>query len=266
MKNDITIGGYLPLDSVLHRLDPRTKLIGLATIVTAIFWSPIPAGVIATSIPVGIVAVLSRAGWRVWLKCCSRFSLMLAAVLGLNAVLRDQGRPVVIGPWEIPFTWEGLETGLIFTFQIVLAIVTALVLTFTTSPKELSRGVELLCRPLKWLRIPVDDLGMIVLLAMRFVPLLQQELYATIDAQKSRGVEFGKGRISARAGNLVALLSPVLTGVLRRADLLALAMTARGFQPGAARTQYKPLTFRSVDQVAFGLLLLFLACRIALLP
>jgi energy-coupling factor transport system permease protein len=266
MKTDITIGGYLPLDSFLHRLDPRTKLIGLVAILSAIFWSPIASSVAATSLPVVLVAVLSRAGWRIWLRCCSRFSLMLAAVMGLNAFLRNQGKPVVIEHWELPVTWEGLETGFIFTFQIVLAIVVALVLTFTTSPKELSRGVELLSQPLKRLKVPVDDLGMIVLLAMRFVPLLQQELSATIDAQKSRGVEFGRGRLSTRAGNLVALLSPVLTGALRRADLLALAMTARGFQPDGIRTQYNPLKFRRADGVAFGALLLFLACRFTQFP
>ncbi|MDQ7783349.1 MAG: energy-coupling factor transporter transmembrane component T [Desulfomonilaceae bacterium] len=266
MKSDITIGGYLPLDSVLHGLDPRTKLLGLIAMLASIFWSPVPAGVLATAVPIFILAVLSRAGWKIWLRSTYRFAVMLAAVLGLNVFFRTQGRPVFMGQWELPITWEGLEIGLIFTFQIMQAIVAALVLTFTTSPTEMSRGVELLSKPLKRLRVPVDDLGMVVLLAMRFVPLLQQELNATIEAQKSRGVDFRKGRLSTRAGNLVALLSPALSGALRRADLLALAMTARGFQPGGTRTQFKPLKFRRADRTAVGVLLLFLGCRLTLLP
>ncbi len=266
MKTDITIGGYLPLDSVLHRLDPRTKLIGLIAFLSGVFWSPIASSVAATALPVVLLAVLTRAGWRVWFRCGSRFSWMLAAVLALNVFLRTQGKPMVFAQWELPITWDGLETGLTFTLQIVLAIIVALVLTSTTSPEQLSRGLEMLSRPLKRLKVPVDDLGMIVLLAMRFVPLLQQELYAIIEAQKSRGVEFAEGKLSTRAGNLVALFSPVLTGALKRADRLALAMTARGFQPGGTRTQYKPLQFCRADTVALCAILLFLAYRFALFP
>ncbi len=266
MKTDILLGGYLPSDSVLHGLDPRTKLVGLIALLAAVFRSPVVSGVAMAALPAIILAVLSRSGWKIWLFWFRRFSLMLAVVAALNVFFRTQGRPVFILQWELPFTWEGLETGFIFTFQIVLAIIAALVLTFTTSPTELSRGIGLLLSPLKRLKVPVEDLVMILLLAMRFVPLLQQELYGTIDAQKSRGVEFGKGRLSTRAGNLVAVLSPALTGALRRADLLALAMTARGFQPGGSRTQFRPLKFRRADGLAFSAILLFTAGRLALFP
>ncbi|MFH1115825.1 MAG: energy-coupling factor transporter transmembrane component T [Pseudomonadota bacterium] len=266
MKNDILLGGYIPSDSFLHRLDPRTKLVGLVAFLAAVFWSPVASGVAVAALPAAILAGLSRTGWKIWFLAFRRFALMLAVVPALNVFFNTQGTPVVVLQRELPFTWEGLETGFVFTSQIALAIVSALVLTFTTSPADLSRALELFLRPLKRFKVPVEDLGMILLLAMRFVPLLQQELYATMDAQKSRGVEFSRGSLSTRAGNLVALLSPVMTGALRRADLLALAMTARGFRPGGTRTQFRPLEFRSADGLAFCAILLFTAGRLALLP
>lgn len=266
MRNDITIGGYIPVDSTLHRLDPRTKLVGLLGILVAVFLFPNSSGVIAVSILVAVLAYLTHVGPLVWFRSCLRFALMLGIVFGSNVLLRSQGRPIAVGEWDLPITWEGLEAGIIFSVQIVLAIVASLVLTFTTSPIDLSRGAERLARPLKHLKVPVDDLGMITMLAMRFVPLLQQEFQATVDAQKSRGVEFGTGKLTTRAGNLVALLAPVLTGCLRRADMLATAMTARGFIPGAPRSEYRPLRFSRADWYALGGLVLFLVFRFSLAP
>lgn len=262
MRTDIAIGGYIPVDSVLHGLDPRTKLLGLVAALIAIFWSAGLDEVGIVSLAVALAAYLTRVGWRVWGRAFLRFSLMLALVLGMNVLFRSYGRPITISGWESPITWEGLETGIAFTVQILLAIAVSMTLTLTTSPTELSRGVEKLAQPLKRLRVPVDDLGMIALLAMRFVPLLQQELQTTIDAQKSRGVEFGTGRLIDRARNLVALLTPVLTGALRRADLIAVAMTARGFQPGKIRSQYKQLCFSRTDWIVLAALLFALLCRI----
>ena len=214
------------------------------------------------SVLVILLVCMTRVGLRIWIRTLLRFSLMLVLVLATNVLLRNQGRPITLGSWELPLTWEGLETGLIFSAQIVLAITVSTILTLTTSPTELSKGVEHLARPLKRLRVPVEDLGMIALLAMRFVPLLQQELHSTMDAQKSRGVDFGSGSLAGRARNLVALLTPVLTGALRRADLIAVAMTARGFQPGKTRSQLKPLRFSRADRLALAILLLVLLWRL----
>jgi energy-coupling factor transport system permease protein len=264
VRNDITIGGYIPIDSMVHRLDPRTKLAGLVGILVAIFLFPTPSAVTTVSIFVTALAYLTQVGALVWIRACLRFSMMLGIVLGVNVFLRSQGRPIAIGEWDLPITWEGLEAGIIFTVQIILAIVASLVLTFSTSPIELSRGLERLARPLNYLKVPVGDLAMIAMLAIRFVPLLQQELHTTIDAQKSRGVDFGTGKLTTRAANLVALMAPVLTGCLRRADLLATAMTARGFKPGAPRSEYRSLRFCSADWYALGGLVLFLVFRFAL--
>jgi energy-coupling factor transport system permease protein len=260
---DITLGGYLPGDSVLHRLDPRTKLLGLAAMLLAVFINSDTYGILVTAAAIALLAWLSRTGWRVWFWGLSRFAWMLAVVAAANLFFRSSGEVISIGEWELPFTSEGVQTGLKFTLQLVEAIMLSMLLTFATTPRELTRGVQRLSSPLKRLKIPVDDIGMVLLLAIRFIPLLQQELRTIIDAQRSRGVEFSRGNLMVRARNLTAVLVPALVATLRRADTLALAMTARGFEPGKSRSEYKPLRFTEIDYAAMVCVAGFVVGRIA---
>lgn len=264
MKLDLTIGGYLPLDSMLHRLDPRTKIIGAFLMVVAVLVSPNISGVGMTLAAVCILATLTGAGRRVWLWSLSRFAWMLAIVFGINLLLRKEGIPIELGGWELPFTWNGLGESLVFTAQIAAAIILSMVLTLTTSPSELVRALEGLAKPLKRFNVPVDEAALIMVLAIRFLPLLQHELRVTIDAQKARGVEFDSGAAVVRARNLVAVLVPALTGAIRRSDQLATAMISRGFLPGRPRSTYKPLRLSRADFVAWILVSLFLLARLAL--
>jgi energy-coupling factor transport system permease protein len=191
-----------------------------------------------------------------------RFSWMLLIAAGINMVFNSGGPAIAIGHWNLPVTEQGLHAGLTLSLQLLQAIVLSMALTFTTTPRDLTRGAERLAQPLKRLRVPVEEAGVILLLAMRFVPLLQQELRTTIEAQKSRGVEFGQGGVIARSKNLVAILVPALMGALRRGDMVAVAMTARGFRPGKPRSEYKPLHFGVLDYEAFILLAVFSLCRL----
>ncbi|MGO9570362.1 MAG: energy-coupling factor transporter transmembrane component T family protein [Desulfomonilaceae bacterium] len=262
MIQDVSIGGYIPGDSVLHRLDPRTKLVGLIVLLAGVFSTHTGVGLLIICCPVMSLISLCRVGWRVWWWGLLRFSWMLLIAAGINMVFNSGGQSVMVHQWELPITEQGLHTGLTLSLQLLQAISLSMILTFTTTPRDLTRGSERLVRPLKRLRVPVEEAGVVLLLAMRFVPVLQQELRTTIEAQKSRGVEFGQGGITARSKKLVAVLVPALMSTLRRGDLLAVAMTARGFRPGKPRSEYKPLHFAARDYVAFIFLAVFSLCRL----
>lgn len=262
MIQDVSIGGYIPGESVMHRLDPRTKLVGLIVLGIGVFATRSGSGMLVTCCIVTTLVVLCGIGWRVWWWGLLRFSWMLLIVAGINVVFNLNGPPIEIGQWEVPITEQSVYAGLTLSLQLLQAIALSMILTFTTTPRDLTRGCERMARPLKRLHLPVEEAGVIMLLAMRFVPLLQQELRTTVEAQKSRGVEFGQGGVIARSRNLIAILVPALTGTLRRGDLLAVAMTARGFRPGKPRSEYKPLHLGIPDYGAFILLAVFLICRL----
>jgi len=247
---DIAIGGYLPGDSILHRLDPRTKVLSLILMLVVAFCYRSFAGAIAIAFGIGLAAHLCGAGWRIWVHQMRRFKWMILIAAGLNLLFSQSGESLRIAGVQLPFSVEGVKSSLLICVQLIEAIVLSMALTFTTSPAELTKGFERLARPLKYLKVPVDDISLIFSLAMRFVPLLQQELSEIVDAQKSRGVEFGQGTLMDRARELISILSPVLLGTMRRADLLAVAMSARGFSPGQPRSEYKPLRFSRLDALA----------------
>ncbi len=262
MIQDVSIGGYVPGVSVLHRLDPRTKLMGLIVLAIGVFATRTDPGMLITCCIVTALIFLCRIGWRVWWWGLIRFSWMLLIAGGINVVFNSGGEPITLLHWKLPITEQGVHAGLTLTLQLLQAIVLSMILTFTTTPRDLARGAERLARPLKRFRMPVEEAGVVLLMAMRFVPLLQQELRTTIDAQKSRGVDFGQGGVVAKSRTLVAILVPALTGTLRRGNLLAVAMTSRGFRPGKPRSEYKPLKFGRADYGAFIFLTVFVLCRI----
>jgi energy-coupling factor transport system permease protein len=249
MIHDIFIGSYIPGDSVLHRLDPRTKLAGMVVVLGTVFlaenaWNSAIAGVATVTI-----AVLTGAGARIWGWSLKRFVWLLAFSAAANMLFVREGAPITAGPLTLPFTEPGIKKALLLTLQLGEAIVVSMSLTFTTSPIQITKACRAMARPLRRF-LPVEEIGLVLLLGMRFVPLLQQELRAIVDAQKSRGVEFGRGGPAVRATNLAAVLVPALSSALRRADILAAAMTARGYEPGKPRSEYEPLEFRSIDATA----------------
>ncbi len=264
LLQDISIGGYLPGNSVLHRLDPRTKLAGFAVLLVSTFVGGTTMAVTTSGIAVIGLACVSGVGFGVWWWGLARFAWMLAFAAGLNIFLHSGGAPIAVFGNHLPITDEGLTRGLLFAAELVQAIMLSMALTFTTSPRDLTRGCERLARPLKRVKVPVEEMAVVLLLAMRFVPLLQLELRNIIDAQKSRGIDFNHGGLVARSRNLAAVLVPALLATLRRADLLADAMTARGFRPGAPRSDYSPLHFSGLDRTAFVCMAVFCLVRIFL--
>jgi len=246
----IAIGGYIPGNSLLHRLDPRTKLVGFLVALTTVFLSTKLSGVVFAAVGIVGLGLICGAGWRIWFQGLSRFVLMLVIVGSINLFFHAWGPPVIVAGWELPFTYDGVNSSVLLTLQLAEAIAVSMVLTFTTTPMELTKACRRLAMPLKRVGVPVEDLEIVFLLAMRFIPLLQGEVQVTVEAQRARGVDFGHGGLISRSRNLVALLVPALTATLRRADLAAAAMTARGFEPGRMRSEYSPLIFSGLDYAA----------------
>ena len=166
--------------------------------------------------------------------------------------------------WESPVTTQGLRAGGLFTLALAHAIILSMTLTFTTTPRQLTSAFERMAHPLQKLGVPVDEIGLILLLAMRFIPQLQMETMAIVDAQKARGVEFGSGSIYQRASNFIAVLGPAMSASLRRADNLATAMTAKGFSPGKPRSELRPLQLTATDGLAACLILAVFICQVSL--
>ncbi|MFZ5866755.1 MAG: energy-coupling factor transporter transmembrane component T family protein [Thermodesulfobacteriota bacterium] len=246
------IGTYVPTDSWVHRLDPRVKLIGALAVLAGLFYAANMAATFFTGLAILAAACVSRVGWKLWLGGLYRFKWMLLLVALLNLLFVFEGTVVTVREWMLPVTYEGLESAALLTVQLTEAIALAMLLTFTTTPTAITHGVERLGRPLKPLRVPVEELALVMQLAMRFVPIIEWELKSTIDAQRSRGVEFEQGNAVTRAGLFVSVLTPALFGALRRADLLSSAMRARGFEAGRPRTEFRPLRLAARDYAAMG--------------
>ncbi len=246
----IAIGQYIPVDSVMHRLDPRTKLVGLATALVAIFVLSAPLQVLLTVVGVLTLAVWCRVGWRVWLSGTRRIVWLVLIGAATNVLFQPEGRPVIAYGIELPFTVEGLCRGLMLSVQIFLAVMVSMVFTFTTTPVQLTSAIQRFGRALGMSQSLVEDFGLVLLLAIRFVPILQWELETLVEAQKARGVDFRSGGIVSRSRSLAAILGPALTGAFRRGDLLATAMVARGFRRGAVRSEYRPLHLSGADFAA----------------
>lgn len=246
MIHDIFIGGYIPGDSVLHRLDPRTKLAGMMVLLVTVFLAPNARNPAIAGVATAAVAVFAGAGARIWGWSLRRFVWLLAFSAVANILFVREGAAITAGPVALPFTDLGFKKGLLLTLQLGEAVVVSMALTFTTSPIQVTKACRAMARPLRRF-LPVEEISLVLLLGMRFMPLLQQELRAIVDAQKSRGVEFDRGGPAVRATNLAAVLVPALSSALRRADILATAMTSRGYVPGKPRSEYEPLRFRSID-------------------
>jgi energy-coupling factor transport system permease protein len=262
---DISIGGYLPGNSVLHRLDPRTKLVGFVVLLVCVFTAKSALAATASGLVTIGLAFVSGLGFRVWWWGLARFVWMLAFAAGLNMFLHSGGAPLFVFETKLPFTDQGLATALLFAAGLIQAIMLSMALTFTTTPRDLTRGCQRLARPLKRFNVPVEDIAVVLLLAMRFVPLLQIEVRNIVDAQKSRGIDFNQGGLVVRSRNIAAVLVPALLATLRRGELLADAMAARGFRPGAPRSDYNPLHFSALDCIAFACITAFGASSIFLL-
>jgi energy-coupling factor transport system permease protein len=238
---NITLGQYMPGDSFLHRLDPRTKFISLLLlmIVTFLIKAFLALGLLAA---IFFLALLSSGlSWAYVFRGVRSF-LWLFLFTGAVHLFFTPGPSLPFFPLGfIDITWTGLEKGAFVAAQLFLAIIICSLMTLTTSPLQLAHGLEKLIAPLKRFRVPVEDFCLMMMLAIQFIPILLGETNRIIKAQSARGVDFESGSFFRRAKNLVPILTPLFHSVFKRADDLAIALMARGYVSGARRTRLHEL-------------------------
>ncbi|MBO7185023.1 MAG: energy-coupling factor transporter transmembrane protein EcfT [Oscillospiraceae bacterium] len=263
MLKDITLGQYFPGNSVVHRLDPRTKLVMLVVYIVALFvavnW--ISYGVmfafLATCIAISKIPVKSIVRGMKPLM----FILLFTAVLN---IFFTEGETVLVSFWAVEITLEGLIRAFFMMIRILMLITGTFLLTYTTSPIALTDGLEALLNPLKKIKLPVHELSMMTCIALRFIPTLIEETDKIMSAQKARGADFENGKLMERVKALVPILVPLFISAFRRADELATAMECRCYHGGEGRTKMKLLRYNRNDYSAYGIGVLLLAGVIVL--
>ena len=252
MMENITLGRYYPGDSILHRMDPRLKIVVSILMMTAIFIvkKPVPLALLALSI-VGMV-LLSRIPFKQVASSIRPILFIIIFAFFLNLFTVDGNVLVRIGPLHV--TDAALETAFRMSLRLVLLIVsTSVILTLTTTPILIADALESLMKPLERLRFPVHELAMMMSIALRFVPTLAEETSKIMKAQSSRGADYDTGGIIKKAKGLVSVLVPLFISAFRRAEDLAVAMEARCYRGGKGRTKLKVMHFSRTDAwTAFG--------------
>lgn len=248
MLKDITIGQYFPGDSVIHRLDPRMKLILIVAYIILLF---VADGLFSLLIGVAagiIFYALSKLPWKLVIKCIKPILplVLFTAVLNIFFVEGDH-----IFEWKfISISGKGVLTAVLMCIRIICLIAGSSLLTYTTTPIALTDGLERLMKPLQKIKVPVHELSMMMTIALRFIPTLIDETQKIIAAQKARGADMESGNIIEKAKSLIPILIPLFISAFRRADELALAMECRCYNGGEGRTRMKQLKLTVRDFVA----------------
>ena len=252
MLKDITLGQYFPGNSVIHRLDPRTKLILLVVYIVALFMA---VNWVSYALMAAFLVVVIKIS-TIPPKSIIRGMKPLVMILVFTGVLNlfftgGEGEPL-FDFWIITVYAEGLERAIFMVIRILLLISGTFLLTYTTSPISLTDGLESLMNPLKVIKVPVHELSMMMCIALRFIPTLIEETDKIMSAQKARGADFESGSLMDKAKALVPILVPLFISAFRRADELATAMECRCYQGGEGRTKMKLLRYNLWDFRAFG--------------
>lgn len=261
MLKDITLGQFFPGSSIVHRLDPRTKLIALIVYIIALFsaGSWVSYGVMLAF----LVTCIAISGIPVKAFVHGMKPLVLILIFtGILNLFFTTGETVLVQVWKIAITLEGVMRAVFMVGRILMLISGTFLLTYTTSPISLTDGLESLLSPLKKLRMPVHELSMMMCIALRFIPTLIEETDKIICAQKARGADFETGRIMQRVKALVPILVPLFISAFRRADELATAMECRCYHGGDGRTKMKLLRLKRFDYGAFLLMAVLLSAVI----
>ena len=253
MMKNITLGQFMPGDSVIHKLDPRCKLGLTLAYIIGVFLVKGVAGYLITAALVVLVARLAR----IPIKYLARGLKPLKWIVIFTAVLNlfmTGGEDVLVRVWKITITMTGLRNAFFFTFRLAFLVLGTSVLTLTTSPIVLTDALERIMSPLKVVRFPAHEIAMMMTIALRFIPTLTEEAQKILTAQSARGADFESGSIFRRAKAMVPLLVPLFVSAFRRAGDLAMAMEARCYHGGEGRTRLRVLKYSRYDLYAVGVM------------
>lgn len=261
MIRDITIGQYYPADSVIHKLDPRVKLAGTMIFIISLFaFQTVPTYAVATLFLAAVIRI-SKVPFGFMTKGLKSIVMLLMLTVIFNLFLIP-GTPVLT-IWKLTITEEGIRTAGSMAIRLIYLIIGSSVMTLTTTPNNLTDGLEKSLRPLNKLHVPVHEISMMMSIALRFIPILLEETDKIMKAQTARGADFESGGLIQKVKNMVPLLVPLFISAFRRANDLAMAMEARGYRGGEGRTKMRPLVYQKRDKLAYLVLLGYFAVMFA---
>lgn len=264
MLRDITIGQHFPGHSVLHRCDPRLKLVGVIAYIIVLFVASNPLGLALSLAMLAALYKVAQIPYKLILKSLKPILPIILFTALLNIFYQvGEGAPLVQF-WIFRIYREGIVYAVRIAVRVVALIAGTSLLTYTTSPIVLTDAIESLLRPLQKLRFPVHELAMMMTIALRFIPTLIEETDKIMSAQKARGADFTSGSLAKRAKALVPVLIPLFISAFRRADELATAMECRCYRGGEGRTRMNILHYSGRDTLAFIIMILFGAALILL--
>ena len=257
MLQDITLGQYFPGQSIIHRLDPRTKIFAVFALLILIFSAESALEYLFLTATTIILIALSKINPSSVIRAIKPLKWIIIFTFLIHLFSHDGAELFRLG--FLTATIDGLRAGFFISLRLVLMIVASSLLTFTTSPLKLTDATEKLLSPLKVIGVPAHELAMMMTIALRFIPTLLEEADKIIKAQKIRGLDIERGNFINRLKMMIPILVPLFLSAFRRADDLAMAMEARCYRGGEGRTHMKSLEMRSIDRIAFGVIGLIVA-------
>jgi len=248
----INLGRYIDTGSPVHKLDPRTKLITLISLSLVIFYSVSPdsAGILTLAAILSaslLIIILSRISIKYVLKCILKYLWFFLLIVIFHSFFTPGRVMPMLEQYGIIVTYEGVHGASLMATKLFIVVLCTYIFILTTSPLEITNGIKKLCSFLKIFKVPVDDLAMMVTLAIRFIPTFFKEIRKITAAQKARGVVFGEGSIKRRIKAISLVITPIFYNTFKRADELNTAMICRGYRAGAVRSSYKRIRMRMGD-------------------
>lgn len=261
--NNVALGQYMPLDSVVHKMDPRSKIMIMLFLMVAIF---IPAGVLGYVI-IGFFILLSlylsKLNIKYALRTMKPMLWMMAFLLVINLLVIKTGTPLFSIKGFIIYS-DAVNQTLYIVVRLMLMVIITTVLTATTKPLDLTLGIEKLLKPFEKIGVPAHIIAMMISIALRFIPTLIEETQRIMNAQASRGVDLENGSIKEKIMAILSLIVPLFVSAFDRADQLANAMEARGYDPSRKRTRYKVLKMQTIDYASMILSVVVLCACIGI--
>lgn len=263
MIRDITIGQYYPTDSILHKLDPRVKIVGTLLYLVSLFLVQSILGYFIALLFLLTCVKLSKVPVLYILRGLRPVLFLLSFTIILNLFMTAGGNTIV-SFWRLKITEDGLRTAVFMAMRLVFLIMGSSLMTFTTTPNALTDGIESLLNPLKKIKLPVHEIAMMMSIALRFIPILLEETDKIMKAQIARGADLESGNVFQRVKSMVPILVPLFVSAFRRASDLAMAMEARCYRGGVGRTKMKPLIYVRRDISAYTMMLIYLVALVGI--
>lgn len=260
MLKDITLGQYYQADSIIHRLDPRVKLGTTILFIISLFVFDGFWGYLVAAFFLTLVIRLSKVPFKFMVKGMKSIVFLLSITIIFNLFLTP-GEPIV-HIWKLTITREGIRLAVLLAIRLGFLIIGSSVMTLTTTPNQLTDGLEKMLRPLNKIKVPVHEIAMMMSIALRFIPILMEETDKIMKAQLARCADFDSGNLIKKAKSLVPLLVPLFISAFRRANDLAMAMEARCYRGGDHRTKMKPLHYEKRDYIAYVIVIFYLVAGI----